>query len=346
MGSVFLPDEQSNLSNFLLQQPKDSTDAEYQRILKLINDANPKVQNPLQCTIPDEPILVPSSGHFLEAPEKSHFEYFRNSYRTASNDGKQLLKELSQDCQQFYELLAISEWTSETFGDYSSLSGAADFNTGLGGIGTMINTRGQEILNQLSKIDELIVRYASSSTSQKATLKQEIKKAYADLHGRFGNDINKMIGKVKPNSKQSPLINPNNAMKIAAGKSSGARSIPLTGAKETRNLMRLLNKSRIVGRGIVAIDLGFRINNVRVAPTLESKIRTATVEATGFVVSSYAALYAGQALASVILVNPIVGVVLLLAVGVTAAILGDYAGKYAASNVWDTANSYGQILAR
>ena len=84
------------MGSILLPQSESSTEAEYQRILKLIDEANPTIQNPLQCTVSDEPILIPSSDHRLEAAEKSNHENFRNSYRTTSTNGKQLLRELSK----------------------------------------------------------------------------------------------------------------------------------------------------------------------------------------------------------------------------------------------------------
>ena len=345
MGSIFLSDGQSSVSEFLIPPNQNSTDAEYQRILKLIDEANPKISDPLQCSIPDEPIYVPSSGHSLEPADKLNYEIFRDSYRTTTPDVKQLLKDVAEDCQQFYELIALSEWATETFSGYSTVSGAADFNTGIGGVGAMIDSRGNKILEHLKKLDALLVQYANAPVSQKGLLKQKIKLAYGDLHGRFGNELGKMVGKIKPHTKQSPLINPNNAMKIATGKSSGARTIPLTGAKETRNLMRFLKNARVVGRGIVAVDLGFRLNNVRNAPTFESKIRTTTVEATGFAFSAGATLMVGKALAPLILVNPVVGVILLLVVGATAAISGDYLGKFVGGKAWDSAYSFGQTLA-
>ena len=209
----------------------------------------------------------------------------------------------------------------------------------------MIDTRGKRILDDLHKIDKLLVAYANANTSQKGRLKQRIKEAYTTLHGKFGSEITKMVGNIKPNAKQSPLINANNAMKIATRQSSGARTIPLTGAKETRNPTRFLNNSKVIGHGIIAVDLGFRINNIRNAPTMETKIRTTTVESLGFVGSAGLSMLAGKALLPLIFVNPLAGVFLLMiVVGAGAAIAGDYLGKGFGGALRDYSYKQGQRL--
>ena len=337
MGSIFLSDGQSSVSEFLTQQPLNSTDAEYQRVMKLIDEANPSLPNSVQCTVPDEPILVPSPGHSLEPVEKSNYEIFKSAYRATPTDGRQLLKDVAENCEQFYEFLAISEWASETFANYTAISGAADFNTGVGGMGAMLEMRGNTVTAHLSKIDELLRRYAAASANQKGQLKQQIKLEYEKLHGKFGKEISQFMVKVKPNAKQSPLISSNNAMKIATGKGGGSRTMPLMGARETKNLMKVLGRAKNLGRGIVVLDLGFRANNVRSAPdALKSK--TFFLESAGFAASTFGAATVAKALAPVILFHPILGLLLIVVLGATAAISMDYLGKYLGDKVWD----YGQ----
>lgn len=345
MGSVFLPDGMTTVGDTLLANNLSNTDAEYERVLRLIEEANPSIAAPLQCTMPDEPILIPG-GHKLEPLEKANYAVFRDSYRVASKDSKNVLQEIATDCQQFYEMLAISEWVAQNFGEYSAMSGVADTNTGIGGVGVMVEARGQQILQQLRELDAMLVRYASANAVDKSALKQKIKTKYTDLHGRFGRELNRITGGIKSNVRQSPLLNANNAMKIATGQSSGARTIPLTGAKETKNLMKVLKGARVIGKGVVLVDLGFRVNNVRMQPTMEGKIRQATIEASGFAFSAALAMNVGQAIAPIILVNPVLGILLLIVVGAGAAIAGDYLGKMLGATAWDNAYQYGQVIIR
>ncbi|WLQ16125.1 hypothetical protein O5O45_09380 [Hahella aquimaris] len=218
--------------------------------------------------------------------------------------------------QAIMEFLKDQDWYSHA-GDLNTFGGA-----GLGATAT----RTEGFVKALNEIEVLLEQYGKAPNLQKAKLKTQINNAYKELNQRFGNIMQRYIGKASANHARHPAYSSRRAMKLA----SRGRYMTLTGSTQGRQITSGLKALNYVGKGLVFLDLGLRARNIYLA---DNRYRQTMMEAAGFGASFYVG-YIGGLYALSLALGPLGWIIAIIVIGAAAVSL-DYMAKYAAGNTYD-----------
>lgn len=258
------------------------------------------------------PFIIPDTN-VNEQMCGADFGAISAGYTALPLDAKKSIDDLGAD-ESLILLQAIQQFKVDYLPEYRVGDATADTNTYAGGVVGAQLSRSAGVINQMRYIEDLLNKYQLASGIDKANLKTQIYSAYKSLNTNFGTVLNKYVaraGRGTVRSAQQALKN--------AGMN---KPTNISNAAKVQPLLNAARGFRYVSKGFIALDIGFRINNVRHSNNMG---RTFTSEAFGFGFSTMTGLVLGK-IALMLALGPLGWVVALVVLG-AAVVTADYLGK-------------------
>ena len=177
-------------------------------------------------------------------------------------------------------------------------------------------------------IEGLLKEYQLAKGAQRVGLKASINSAYKALNSEFGTVLNKYVARAET-GKIGPVLSRRQGTKAAL---KGRTRI--TNSAQVRPLLSAAKEFKYLSRGLLALDIGFRTNNVIHS---NNRGRTFTSELMGFG-GAYGAGYLGGTFAATLALGPLGWIIAIFVVGLVA-VGTDYAGKMFGNFVYDVGDS-------
>ena len=198
-----------------------------------------------------------------------------------------------------------------------------------------VTTRAANFSESIRVLEDALQEYGKAPALEKAALKPKIRSAYDRMNRQFGHDLQLATLRQQSKGKLGPLKSSNQGLKRAqALAKANSNSAIISNADEAFKVMKVVRYGKVVGKGLIVLDVGLRVNNVAQS---DNKVKTGISEATGFGASFYAGalVYKHCVLPVATLTGPWSLAICLLPAG-GAAILVDEAGKSVANAAYDS----------
>ncbi len=324
------------MSGIYFTQPGDTFTSIMRKRYRIVDPL--KVQSALQSTLslsvnsnlyinglhapirPYEVIVFPSDFEQKEESPiilPSQFQSI-TKLKSMPQSEKQVIAELNTEAD-WQTAEAIAEWAKE----YGFLGLSGDANTGSGTAIGMAAQKATPFVDKLNQLDNALVEYravANKVGAARQAAKAKVLSLHKQLNQLFGKEIKAILLRKSNVPERSPLINPDRAIHMAR---SGRRPPNLTRAAGVQSIGTFAKYAKPVGKGLVALDLGFRGWKIYDAHQRNQDwYRELAVQSGGLLGAS---LVAGAAsfVAGLIVLGPF-GLVILLLVGAAVAITADY----------------------
>jgi len=240
-------------------------------------------------------------------------------------DAKKSIDDLGAD-EALILLQAIQQFKIDHLSDYQAADAAADTNTyGSGIIGARLS-RSAGVIKHMRYIEGLLNQYQLASGREKANLKSQINAAYKSLNTNFGAVLNKYVaraGRGTVRSSQQALKN--------AGMN---KPTNITNSAKVRPLLNAARGFKYVSKGMILLDVVFRVRNVIHA---KNRGRTFTSEIVGLGIS-YGVGYLGGLFAVSLALGPLGRIIAIVVIG-AAVVASDYLGKEFGNFAYDAGTS-------
>lgn len=270
------------------------------------------------------PIIIPAN----ENDEKMCTADFRSTkaaYTALPLDAKKSINDIGAD-EAFSLLQAIQQFKDDYLPEYEIIDTASDTNTFAGGLVGAQLARTASVVKQMKYIESLLLQYKVATGAQRAQLKPLIKATYKSLNNNFVTVLSKYIER---SGKLGGLQSSRQGMKAAL---KGRTTI--TNSVKAKALVRAASGFRYAQKGLVALDVGFRIHRVINSTNMG---RTLTLEAFGFGAAYYTGSILGT-LAVALTLGPLGWIIAIIVIGV-AVVSADYIGKSFGNLVYDAGSS-------
>lgn len=321
MADLVIVNQQTTLVDLLKQYEGELDEAQLREIVNTVRDANAHLFDDSILPI-GVPILLPGAEPqmCMNPSIKSHLA----QVAAAPLDQRQLLDE-ALGIVGGEQLAALAQMLA----DYGLYGAAGDTNTfGAASLGHAVS-QASGFHNAVLKVDDALAAYAAAPTGRRHAAKQAVETAYRKLHADFRSELNHYVarqGRART-VRRHPLMNSTRGMNMAR---SGSRTLPLGTHPNLRPVQLLMQHGRVIGRGMIALDIGFRARNIwRVRRGGGNWHRTIAGEFGGLALS----LAMGYAVG--LLLGPFGLIIILLAVGATAVAF-DHIGRSIGHTAYDS----------
>lgn len=223
-------------------------------------------------------------------------------------------------------LQAIHQLKQDLLPEYSFSEIGPDMNTFAGGAFTAKLARKEGLVQELNAIEELLKQYQHAKGTERVALKPVIKEAYKAVNHKFSAVLSRYISR---GGTKGPVLSARGGMKAAL---KGRTTI--TNSSRARPLLNAAKGLNYVTKGLVVLDLGFRVKNVYQSNNMG---RTAVSEFFGLGASALTG-YIGGAIAASLVLGPLGWLVAIVVVGATV-VATDYLGKTFGNFVYDQSAS-------
>ena len=280
---------------------------------------------------PYEVIVFPSD---FEKQEESQI-ILSSQYQTISRlkgmpqSEKKVMAELNTE-SDWQTAEAIAEWAKE----YGFLGLGGDTNTAAGTAVGMAAQKATPFSDLLKQLDSALIEYRSvankvGAASQAAKLK--VLNLHKQLNQQFGKDIEKIVLRKSKAPGRSPFINSERLINMTR---SGRRVPNLTSAAGMQSISSFAKYAKPVGKGLVALDLGFRGWKIYDAKQQKQDwYRELAVQSGGLLAASFVGYVAASA-AAFLALGPF-GLILVFVIGAAIAIAADYYGQQKGAQLYD-----------
>lgn len=215
-------------------------------------------------------------------------------------------------------------WRKDDDG-YGLISLSSDTNTFGGGALGALSHRTDTLVGNMKTIEAMLKKYAKGTGQERQRLRPQIRSAYENLQKKFAPMLERYLARARHKNKSlNRIYSPGRAIR---GSQKG-HTTPLTARSGA--LLKVAKHFSMITKGIIALDIGVRANNVYRS---DRRWRSAVVETAGFA-ASFGVGAVGGSMGLALALGPAGWVVLVIGTGV-AAVGFDYAGKYLAELTYD-----------
>ncbi|PCI45529.1 MAG: hypothetical protein COB51_08760 [Moraxellaceae bacterium] len=220
----------------------------------------------------------------------------------------------------------------DTYNVYTNTGYVNTFAAGaLGGA----TTRAANFSESIRVLENVLQEYGKAPALEKNALKPKVRSAYDRMNRQFGHDLQLASARQQAKGRLGPLKSSNQGMKRAQSlANTNSNSAIISKSDEALKVMNVVKYGKVVGRGLIVLDVGLRINNVAHS---DNKVKTGISEAAGFGAAFAAGtlMYNQCVPAAMLITGPWSLAICLLPAG-GAAILADEFGKGAGNIVYNT----------
>ncbi|PCI49272.1 MAG: hypothetical protein COB51_04245 [Moraxellaceae bacterium] len=199
-----------------------------------------------------------------------------------------------------------------------------------------VTSRAAGFAKSIITLERALEAYGNAAALDKAAQKPKVHAAYEQMRRQFNQDLKIASANQKPNGRLGPLKSANQGMKraqILANNNSSSAIIK--NSDEALKVMHLAKYGKVVGKGMIFLDVGLRVNNVAQS---DNKARTATSETFGFGFSFTAgAMVYGQCVPPLTAATGPWSLAICLLPAGGAALVMDELGKTVGNSAYDAA---------
>lgn len=326
MSDIYITGGGDSLPGVLAAYYGNLSPEEYQQRQEWTIAANPWL-NSSALFKPGLPLFLPNSSAELACTrERAEIEA---AWEDLSGDGHTFLVEglRNNDPGFLEELLALLDM-------YEVVNTTGYVNTfSAGAVGGM-TSRASHLSDTLMKVEGVLREYAEARPMERGALKPKVRAAYAQMNEAFGMDLQAAAAKMKAKGRLGPMRSSRQGMQRAALLAQkGSRAAIVAESQQALRVIKLAKYGRVLGNGMVVLDLGIRVHNV---VRSENQVRTGVSEGLGFAASFGAGAVAyGKCLApAAVLTGPWSLVICLVPAG-GAALIADEVGKKVGASAYD-----------
>ncbi|MCG8613395.1 MAG: hypothetical protein MI864_23035 [Pseudomonadales bacterium] len=271
----------------------------------------------------------------LCAGDRQLYNIFSNAPRSSLQQMGALYDEYSGDT-----VLALAEIMNQVRA-IKELQATKDFTIGSIGAATSVySERMNGFANAVFQYEETLMKYAhavrtGSAPRMKRGLKMNVKASFANLQRHFAHELKVVTGRVK-SAKGTPLTNVDRALNIARD-SRKLTKLEIHNQAQAQNLLKFTKHSNRLGTGLVAIDFGSRIGNIKTEYKSGGNWeKEMFIESMSFAVSTGAGMFVAElgtaALGLAIAATPVGWVGLLIVAGGAAVVASGAATSIVLNN--------------
>lgn len=323
MANIYFARQGENLESILGKSGDEKPSLEER--IAAIETMNPHLNGKPVIGSSYTPILITEPGD-NEKMCMADFGVARREYRKLSSDTKQSLEAIGHR-----EAMTFLESAREFANDYALKDGIGDINTFGGGAIGAVAAQGTGLLVEMQEVEAVLKEYGDAKGTEKAKLRPKVKLAYQRLHAKFGPVIEKYISRAGMGLKQNAIYNINRGMAMV----NKGRIAPLTSGRKMQFFYNCADKLHVVSKGVFFLDIGLRVNNVRLA---DNRMRAGILEGIGWGLATTTAYVAGGIAVSLAL-GPIGWIIAIVLIG-ALAVGADYLGKYIGASMYDNISTY------
>ena len=238
----------------------------------LVLDANPQISSHSMLN-PYTLLFVPQAKEELSCSGER--ERVRATWDSLSSSARQVAYEsLRRNKPGFMESL---NQVLDTYNVYTNTGYVNTFAAGaLGGV----TTRAANFSESIRVLEDALQEYGKAPALEKAALKPKIRSAYDRMNRQFGHDLQLAALRQQPKGKLGPLKSSNQGLKRAqALAKANSNSAIISNADEAFKVMKVARYGKVVGKGLIVLDVGLRVNNVAQS---DNKVKAGVSEAVGF----------------------------------------------------------------
>ncbi len=272
-------------------------------------------------TVPQNNLILLNPDIRKHKSLNDEYQVLRKEFRSLPDSTFNGIAELGGD-QTVIMLQAITDFLN----DQNWYSHAGDLNGFSGAAVGAVTDRTSKFVDTLRNIERLLEQYGKAPSLEKARVKAQVRQAYESLNQRFGNILGKYFARAKANYAHHPVFSPRRAMKLA----NQGRYMTLTGTARGMQIMSGMKALNYVGKGMIALDLGFRARNIYRA---DNHLRQTVIEAAGLG-GSFVVGYIGGGVAIGLALGPVGWLIAIVLIGATA-VVADYTGRWIAGSGYD-----------
>ncbi len=273
------------------------------------------------------PFFIPGPNETDNQMCDADFGVIRAEYTALPLDAKKSIDDLGAE-EAFTLLQAIDQFKVDHLPQYGLGAATADTNTFAGGIIGAQLARSAGLVSHMRYIEGLLKEYQLAKGAQRVGLKVSINSAYKALNSEFGTVLNKYVARAET-GKLGSVLSRRQGMKAAL---KGRTRI--TNSAQVRPLLSSAKGFNYISKGLLAMDIGFRVNNVVHSNT---RGRTFTSELMGFGGAFFASFYGGT-IAATLALGPLGWIVAIFVIGVVA-VGTDAIGKKLGNSIYDLGGS-------
>lgn len=277
MSQIYITSEAETLHHVLVNfyGPHDIKQQEHWKTLVL--DANPQISSHSMLN-PYTLLFVPQAKEELSCSGER--ERVRATWDSLSSSARQVAYEsLRRNKPGFMESLnqVLDSYNVHTNNVYTNTGYVNTFAAGaLGGV----TTRAANFSESIRVLEDALQAYGKAPALEKGALKPKIRSAYDRMNRQFGHDLQLATLRQQPKGKLGPLKSSNQGLKRAqALAKANSNSAIISNADEAFKVMKVARYGKVVGKGLIVLDVGLRVNNVAQS---DNKVKTGISEATGF----------------------------------------------------------------
>lgn len=327
MSQIYITSEAETLHHVLVNfyGPHDIKQQAHWKTLVL--DANPQISSHSLLN-PYTLLFVPQAKEELSCSGER--ERVRATWDSLSSSARQVAYEsLRRNKPGFMESL---NQVLDTYNVYTNTGYVNTFAAGaLGGV----TTRAANFSESIRVLEDALQEYGKAPALEKAALKPKIRSAYDRMNRQFGHDLQLAALRQQPKGKLGPLKSSNQGLKRAqALAKANSNSAIISNADEAFKVMKVARYGKVVGKGLIVLDVGLRVNNVAQS---DNKVKAGISEASGFGTSFFVgtAVY-NQCVPPVALISGPWSLAICLLPAGGAAILVDEGAKNVTNAIYDS----------
>ena len=238
----------------------------------LVLDANPQISSHSMLN-PYTLLFVPQAKEELSCSGER--ERVRATWDSLSSSARQVAYEsLRRNKPGFMESL------NQVLDTYNVSTNTGYVNTFAAGALGGVTTRAANFSESIRVLEDALQEYGKAPALEKAALKPKIRSAYDRMNRQFGHDLQLAALRQQPKGKLGPLKSSNQGLKRAqALAKANSNSAIISNADEAFKVMKVARYGKVVGKGLIVLDVGLRVNNVAQS---DNKVKAGVSEAVGF----------------------------------------------------------------